>query len=649
MPTPPRAVPDQRSFLLGVQYRLVALPEPPMPMRLADERVGYFTEDFRDLTRDYTAESNVHVIDRWRLQKKDPAAALSDPVRPIVAVLDRNIPAELRQAVADGVLEWNKAFEQAGFSNAVVVQQQPDDADWDSLEGRHIAVRWFVDSSTTGTSAIGPRLTDPRTGEILYGAALIPDAWARIGGQRFGDVLPPRAQAAHESHDSRECSYAFDALEQAAFSYALLSERGDFADSAASADFIRRSIRAVVTHEVGHALGLRHNFLASHAFKSEQLRDPGFTQANGLTASIMDYVPDNLPLENEANIARLQMDSIGVYDRWAIEWGYRPFDPAKEAEELERIAARSATDPTLAYATDEDAGSDGEQLGASSGIDPRTNRFDLGDDTLAFYQRQISLTRELWVRTERRPLKVDDDFRLYRRNLERGLRQMRGITPNVAKYVGGVYVNRVRAGAGSALLVPVEAARQRDALRLLTTELFAPSSFRFDPSFMQRLGSDRLSRDSGNRNPDFSLPAAVLNVQRPVLDQLMSDVLAQRLADAEPKSANPGELVSFAEVQAKLTGAVWQELDAGQDIGSLRRNLQREHLRRLAGALLRPASAPGADVRSAYRFEAEQLAARLQAAVGTKGSRSDMARAHLAESLQTIREALSAPLNKTGV
>jgi len=649
-PTPPRALADPRSFLLGIQYRFASLPDPPMPVRDADERVGYFVNEYRDLTRDYAKDTRVRAVNRWRLEKKDRQAAVSEPRQPIVAYLDRNIPADLRPAVEAGVLEWNKAFEQAGFSNAIVVKQQPDDADWDTLEGRHLAVRWFVDSSLSGTVAIGPRQSDPRTGEILYGAALIPDVWARISGQRFVEVLPPRAQAVPlaELLKADQCTYAFEAMEQAAFSFALLVERGEFArDSEAAQRFIFNSIKEVVMHEVGHALGLRHNFKGSSAIKFEQLRDAVFTEKNGLSASIMDYIPENVPLETETRSGRLQMETIGAYDRWAIEWGYREFAPAEEGKELAALAARSAIDSMLAYATDEDAGGDADLASAPLGLDPRTNRFDLGDDSLAFYQRQLQLTRELWRRTQNRKLDNDDDYRLHRRNLERGLRLMRGVAPNLAKYVGGVYVNRDRAGSGRPLMTPVEAPRQRKALSVLTAELFSASSFEFDPGFMQRLGIDQFSRGAGGS--DFSLPSAVLDVQRPVLDQLMSEALALRLANAESKSSNPRELLSFAETQSTLTEAVWRELVTGRDIGSLRRNLQREHLRRLASALVRPISTVAADVRSVQRQEAEKLVSQLRRALATKGERSALAQAHLAESLATLREALAAPLVKTGV
>ncbi len=653
-PTPPRAIPDPRSFFLGVQYRFAPLPEQPMAARLADERVGYFVTEYRDLGAEYSKDPRTRVIDRWRLEKKDPAAAISEPKQPIVAYLDRNIPPDLRSAVEAGVLEWNKAFEQAGFREALVVRQQPDDADWDVLEGRHLAVKWFVDSSTGGTTAIGPRQVDPRTGEILHGAALIPDLWARFSARSFNEVLPPRAQsgsnhAGHGHGADESCTYAFDALDQAAFAFELMASRDQLEPGSLEARaFVDAAIKRIVMHEVGHALGLRHNFKASTAFDRRQLQDRAFTEENGLSASIMDYVPVNIPSETESHAGDLQMRSIGVYDRWAIEYGYRQFDRSEEAAALQKLAGRSAVDTKLAYATDEDVGGDGRATGLALGLDPLTNRFDLGADPLAYFERQLKLVRELWQRTQRRKLDAEDDYQIYRRNLERGLAQMQAAAPGIAKYLGGIVVNRDRAGSGRPLLAPVAADRQRAALRLLADEVLATESFRFDPRFMQRLGIDQFARRGGSvHGPDFSLPEAVARLQRGTLDTLMAESLAQRLADAEAKVADPRALLTYAEVQATLTDAVWSEVRGRRDIDSLRRNLQREHLKRLVAVLLRATPAAATDVRPVHRAEALRLKEKLERAAGN--SRLNAAtRAHLSESLATVREALAAPLTRQG-
>jgi len=399
-------------------------------------------------------------------------------------------------------------------------------------------------------------------------------------------------------------------------------------------------------HEVGHALGLRHNFKASTGVRIAQLRDAAFTAASGISNSVMDYNPPNMPLQGEA-VADYHMPGLGAYDYWAIEYGYREFAPAEEKTGLARLAEQSERNSALAYGTDEDA-----SIG-----DPTINTFDLGDDPLAYAQRQIRLARELWSRTQARKLGDDDDYTLYRRNLHSGFSHMASSTTLLARYVGGVSSSRALAGSGKAMLEPVPAERQRRALDALISDVFASDSFRFEPAYMSRLGVDqfeRLFNGRGGGTPDFSLASAVANVQRPALDALVSDALAQRLADAESKVADTSALPTYAEVQQRLSAAVWSELkqrgraDSRANIDSLRRNLQREHLRRLAGALLRPTPAVAADVRAVHRQVALALQVQIRQALEAPGW-SAMARAHLDDSLAVLGEALRAPLVKQGV
>ena len=643
LPNPPRTVPDPRSLFLSVAYTLSPLPAQPMRARLADQRVGYFTDDHVDFGNEASEGRRTHLITRWRLEKKDPAAAVSEPRQAIRAVMDRNIPDKWRDAVRAGILEWNKAYEKAGFRNAIVVEQQPADADWSSMEGtRMLAVRWFA-MEGPGATAVGPSQSDPRTGEILRGAAIIPENWARLYRNLATDTEPRLPGSAMPEFAPRlmQCSYGMEALEQAAFGFELLSARGAFApDGPAAGRFINEAIKDVVMHEVGHALGLRHNFRASVGITTAQLRDPAFTGSRGISNSVMDYNALNLPLRNEA-VADYHMPTLGAYDYWAIEYGYKELPEATEKEDLARLATQAERDPALAFGTDEDA----------FGIDPRINHRDLGDDPLGHARRQLTLARELWTLTQARELKADDDLTVYRRNLQRGLANFAATVPMVAKYIGGHYTSRQLAGANQPLVSPVPAARQREALELLTGEVFASQSFRFDPRYMGRLGIDQFERSGFGRfitNPDFSLANSVLAIQRAGLDTLMSDAMAMRLADAETKVADPRSLVSYAELQNRLTDAVWSELKAARDVDSLRRNLQREHLRRLATALVRPGSAAATDVRSVHRMVAERLEAELKRSLAAKGW-SDIARAHLSESAQTLTEALKAPLMKQGV
>lgn len=651
-PSPPRTVPDARSFFLSVSYTLAPLPATPMRPRAADPRVGYFTDSFVDYTAaDGSADRRRHVINRWRLEKSDPAAELSAPKEPIRVVLDRNIPERWRGAVRAGVLEWNRAFERAGFRDALALEQQGDDADWESTEGtRLLAVRWFA-MQGPGAVAVGPSQTDPRTGEILRAAAIIPENWARLSRSRVADTQPRlRADAPADgedhAHDPQWCEHAASAMEQSAFGLALLAERGEIDPDGPEAErFIADALKDVVMHEVGHALGLRHNFRASVGVSREQLRDARFTAERGIANSVMDYQALNIPLRDEP-VADYHMVTLGAYDHWAIEYGYRELPPEREAELLAEIAGRASADPDLAYATDEDLANG----------DPAINQRDLGDDPLAFAQRQLLLARELWQRTQARQLPPDDDFTLYRRNLERGLAGFSASVPLLAKYVGGVYTRRTLAGSGQPLVTPVPADEQRRALDVLLGEVFASESFRFDPAFLSRLGVDQLDRSqaAGRAGPDFSLATAVIGIQRGALDALMADATAVRLADAEAKVTDPGRLPTYAEVQGRLAHAVWAELAAEaargepRTIDSLRRNLQREHLKRLAAGLLRPASAVAADVRAVHRQVATRLEADLRRALARPGW-SGIARAHLADSQAVLAEALRAPLARQGV
>jgi hypothetical protein len=663
-PTPPQALPDPRSLFLAFTYTLAPLPKEPMRPRVADQRLGHFTTSFWDFGDSTRGDARTHYVERWRLQKKDPQAEISEPREPILVWMDKNIPEPYREAVKSGILEWNKAFERAGFRNAVEVRQQPADADWSTVEGtRHLAVRWFA-MQGPGAVAVGPSQSDPRSGEILRGAAIIPENWLRFVNGFLRDQQPrlaaatglegfnaplPAALLAELLAAGRVCTYSHDAFEQAAFGYELLTARGDFAPGSAEAQrFIAGSLKDVVMHEVGHALGLRHNFRGSTGIRLEQLRDAAFTAQRGISNSVMDYNALNIPLASE-KVADYNQATLGSYDYWTIEYAYKEFPAEQEAAELARVAGRSAGDASLAYATDEDVV---PQLGG--GIDPLVNQFDLGDNPIAHYRRTMALARELWTRTQQRELPPGDSFALYRRNLQRGLGQFAVAVGPLSKYVGGVYTSRQVAGSSvTALMAPVPAAQQREALALLTREVFGPDSFRFDPAFMSKLGVDHLDRLGFNFAPaggsiDFSLANAVLAMQRSALDQLMGDGVAARLADAESKVADRGQLLSLAEVHTRVADAVWSELRSGAEIDSLRRNLQREHVRRVAVGLVRPSTPVAADVRAVNRQVALKLQGDLQRALAG-GRLSPTTRAHLAESASLLGEALKAPLVRQGV
>jgi hypothetical protein len=663
----PLSLPDARSLFVTVNYSLAALPELPMAPRLADARIGHFTTTVNDFSDDLARSPRVRYVDRWRLQKKDPAAAMSEPVKPITFWLDRTIPVKYRGAIRDGILEWNKAFERIGFRNAIVVQVQPDDATFDTLDFGHASVRWMTNSNPS-FGAIGPTHVDPRTGEILDADIGIESLSSRamramraqvIGGSSASgaaaaEVWPglgdPDHPAAGSRSDAIGCDYAAGGAEQLSYALDVLQARGDLApDSPQAEAFVRAYLKDTTMHEVGHVLGLRHNFRASTAYTDAQLDDPAFTRKHGNTGSVMEYAPINLPAPGHRGGTPF-MDTLGPYDYWAIEYAYKPMPPgatpAQQQATLEKIAARS-NEPQLAYGTDEDN---------FLGVDPDVMQFDLGSDVLAFASKRIAIARDLLARQESRPLDPDEDYSVLRRTVSYALRDVSRAAAALSRQIGGVRTLRDFPHSGRDPLSPVPAAKQRAALDLLAGSLLSTDSFRISPALARKLAPDFQERTDavfdGDPNAsvqtDFSFDDQVVSLQRAVLTQLMSDTVMSRIVDSEAKF-QPGQAFHISELFDRLDGAVWSELKARRgDIGPLRRELQRDYVNRLAGLLLQPSVLERSDARSLLRVQARSLLDRVRVASRRRGL-SEEARAHLADCADTLAQALDARLMRAGL
>jgi hypothetical protein len=434
------------------------------------------------------------------------------------------------------------------------------------------------------------------------------------------------------------------------FALDILEARGDLEPGSKEADaFVYTYMKEVISHEVGHTLGLRHNFRSSTIYTAEQLRDKDFTSKNGIVGSVMDYAPFNLPLKDEKR-ADYVMPSIGPYDYWAIEYAYKPIDPANEKAELEKIAARGSKEPWLAYGTDEDS-----FIGGSpQGMDPTVNMFDLSDNPLAYYRKRLDLSRELWDRLQTRTLETGDSYDGLRRSFMQGFSQLqRGLMP-ATKYIGGVVQVRDRAGSGRMPFTPIPATQQREALKLLSEGAFSVDSFKFKPEFLASMPHNRLDYfdslvrgEASTAAPMVSVPGQILGMQKAVLDQVMSDAVAQRIVESQNFAAKPKETFQLSELYDSLHASIWSELKSGREVTPMRRNLQREHLRRVVGSLLRPSGNTPADARSLHRMDAVALAGEIRAAQSKSGY-SKETRAHLAESLNTLDEALKAPMSRVG-
>ena len=683
IPTLPGTLPDARSMFIGLYYSLAKLPEQAMPARRADPRVGYFVTAVDDFSNDLGLTPRLRHVNRWRLDKKDPAAEVSEPVKPITFWVDRTVPLKYRDAVTRGILEWNKAFDKIGFKGAVVARQQADDASFDTLDVGIASVR-FISSAEPSFDGFGPSITDPRSGEILDADIVIDgnaartmrglrtqvinrsepgtdsayDANGQIGTSadlarlmQFGN---PRALAAadangHRHADGSACEFGSFAAEQYGYALDVLESRGDIApDSPLADEFALQRIFAVTVHEVGHALGLRHNFRSSRAYTLAQLADPEFTAANGTAASVMDYVPINLPPPGVPfeRYGAPHRSALGTYDYWAIEYAYKPVAAADEADELRRIAARS-NEPALAFGTDEDAG---------LGIDPESLTFDLGDDPVAYAKSRFAIARDLLQRQETRQLSEGANYTPLRRAVRYAVRDVAAAAGVLARQIGGLRTLRDYPGSGRDPLQPVPGRQQRAALDALAQNVLATDSLRLSPALQRRLAPDFEQRgeDRDGAPTDYSMIESVIAVQRALLGQLMSDTLAARILDNEGKfepatAGKPADAFHLSELYSRLTREVWSELDkptAG--ISAARRELQREHLNRLASQMLRPAAQSRADARALMRAQARELLPRLQAAA-KRGGWDAQARAHLSDAADTLSQALAAPMVRAGV
>jgi len=630
-------VPDLKALTVSFHYSLLQLPDDGYVPRVADQRVGYFLQrhlNYSDTGPDVPRE---RWLSRWHLEKQDPAAPVSDPVEPIVFWLENTVPERYRAAMTEGVLFWNAAFEQAGISNAIVVKQQPDDADWDPADVRYNTIRWFL--TYDASFAIGPSHHDPRTGQILDADIGFSDGLIRFGAIAGHNYWVDPVSGVQDLIRSAtrpgtaHCTLASEKAMAAGFAYDLVGATRGWS-SEEEQEYVRQYVAEVSAHEVGHTLGLRHNFLASGRYDMETLLD--WTEDHLATAtSVMDYNPPVIAPEGQSQGPYLPM-AVGSYDRHAVEYGYRVFaDADAEAAGLQALAAKGAL-PDYAFSTDEDAGFWGAHL------DPRVSRYDYSSEPLAWFAYNISLVDRLWENLGELAVQ-GGDYNAVRSGFDRTWRNyvLGGLV--AAKHIGGLYQDRSHVGdeGGALPFTPVSAADQRAALDFLADEIWAPGTFDLPADLQAMLQMDQLgdlewSRFTAYRQ-DYPLHEVVAQVQGAPLAMLFDPARLSRMVDV---SVMTDDTLSIDELFSTLRKTIWSELSLRGPIDSHRRTLQQSHVDHLVATALHQNPGAPADAVSLARLELTELQRLCKRAAPRMSERTS--RAHLERLAAEIGQVLDA-------
>ena len=601
---PPRNVsPQQRARIPAstvtaeIHHSMVALPDKLMRPRYNDRRVGFFSGSYLDFSSKRNIAERVRPIRRWRLEKKNPGAAMSEPVKPIVWYVGRGVPKKYQQATLDGINMWQSAFEAAGFKNGIVGKLAPtqkQDPDWDAEDARYSTVRWLASETR---NAFGPHVQDPRTGEIL-------EADVRM----FHNVIA--------------------LLEDWYFIQAGASDPR--ASKLPLSDSVMQElVRYVVAHEVGHSLGLQHNMLGNNAYPVESYRDQNFVKQFGMSSSIMDYARFNYIAQPGDNVAYIPA-RVGPYDHFAIEWGYKEFDNAKpvgaDSALLNKIAERQLGDPRLRF-------------GSAGRGDPRAQTEDIGDDAIKATTYGILNLERIAGNLVSATAENGKDFSRLNSAYGTLVSQMTRELGHVAGYLGGVEQDNLVSGlTRSDAFRPTSVQKQKEALAFVMKNAFHAQSFLTRRDIAQRIGMNTVV----NR---------VKGSQSSIMRRVLSNAVVRRIGDTE--AGGYPVYPAYDIFSATVNGIFTEAYSKNDSPNVFRRNLQRatvDHL--IAG--LKPARLPpgippqfrarfanqsSVDYRSLCRSMLVKLRGDLGKAAGK--SKDNMARVHYADLADAITLALA--------
>ncbi len=588
------AVSDGRNVTIKVEHSLIAMPENDYKPRFDDPRIGYFFTQVTDMTSTSPTPYR-DLVHRWNLIKKNTTAAISEPVRPIEWWIENTTPVEFRATIKEAVLEWNKAFEKAGFKNAIVVKVQPDDAEWDAGDVRYNVLRW-TSSPEPPFGGYGPSFVNPRTGEIL-GADIMLEyvyhtnrvKYDRLFNMLANDQVAQQTYPVLNRNKQMYCSYGHEMQENSLFGQTVLLATD--ANDNEMKGMKMEAMKELIMHEVGHTLGLNHNMKASQLFTPEQLNNPAFIKGKCLTGSVMDYTAINVT-NNKLNQGQYFSTTVGPYDTWAIQYGYTPVNSAGE---LEKIAGQS-TRPELIFGNDAD-----DMRSPGKAIDPRVMTGDMSSDQISYSISRMELVNDLMPKIKSKFYKKGQSYQELRQTYYILRRQYGRAGDVISRFIGGVYVDRSMIGqnANAKPYSPVSYKDQKRAMAALKKYVFAPNAYDAPNDLYNYIAMQRRGFNFYNEPEDPKIHDLVLDYQKRILDHILHPNTLQRITDSQLY----GNAYQISEAMTDLNNAIFKE-DASETINTFRQNLQLEYTQRLISIL----SKPNPGQKTKYTYAAKSMA-----------------------------------------